>query len=104
MHSGDVDSDNVVKERNEWTKRHFTAQGGPVPESGVTVIPEEQMSQYNRFKAQRAKEKSDFKKYGYIRESLPQTQSLINFKEVVKHQLLVRKNDPGGLKDNINAF
>lgn len=101
VHSEDVDSDNVIKERDEWTKRHFAAEGGPVPDGGVKVVPEEQMAQYQRFKEQRNKEKSDFKKYGYIRESLPQTQSLMNFKEVVKHQLLVGKNDPGGLKDNI---
>ena len=102
--SADVDLDKVAKERAEWTKRHFAAQGSPTPDGGVVVMPEKQMSQYNRFKAQRIKEKADIKKYGYIKETLPQAQSLINFKKVAKHQLAVGKNEEEGLKHSINEI
>ena len=33
----------AAKEREEWTKQHFVEQGMPVPDGGVTVIPEAQM-------------------------------------------------------------
>tara|TARA_Y100001968_G_scaffold81591_1_gene72678 strand:+ start:605 stop:1204 length:600 start_codon:yes stop_codon:yes gene_type:complete len=58
------------------------------------VIPEHQMSGYNIFGSQRAKERDDIKKYGYIRQSLPQTQSLLNFKEVSKNQFINVSSNP----------
>jgi hypothetical protein len=94
----------AAKEREEWTKQHFAKQGSPIPDGGITVIPENQMSEYNKFKAQRAKERADIKKYGYINQFLPQTQSLLNFKEVTKNQFVAKSANPAneGLRHNIN--
>src|SRR3990167_1550823 len=63
----------VAKEREEWTKQYFANKGSPAPGGGVTVMPEKQMSEYTSFKAQRAKERAEVKKYGYIKQFLPQT-------------------------------
>jgi hypothetical protein len=82
----------IAKAREEWTKQHFADQGSPVPDGGVTVIPERQMSEYKTFKKQRAKERADVAKYGYIKKSLPQTQSLLNFKEIAKNQFAKSAN------------
>ena len=76
----------IAKERAEWTKQHFAQQGSPVPDGGVRILPEKKMAEYKTFKKKRAKERQDIKKYGYIKEFIPQTQSLLNFKEVSKNQ------------------
>ena len=96
----------VAKEREEWTKQHFAKQGSPVPDGGVTVMPEKQMSEYKTLKAQRAKERADVKKYGYIKQVLPQTQSLLNFKEVSKNQFVAKSANSAndGLRHNINEI
>lgn len=96
----------VAKEREEWTKQHFAKQGSPVPDGGVTVLPEKQMSEYKTFKAQRAKERADVQKYGYIKQFLPQTQSLLNFKEVSKNQFVAKSANPAneGLRRNVNEI
>jgi hypothetical protein len=96
----------VAKEREEWTKQHFAKQGSPVPDGGVTVIPEQQMSEYHTFKAQRAQERADIKKYGYIKQFLPQTQSLLNLKEISKNQFIIKSVNPAneGLRHNVNEI
>lgn len=96
----------VAKEREEWTKQHFAKQGSPTPDSGVTVIPEKQMSEYNTFKEQRTKERADVKKYGYIKQFLPQTQSLLNFKEVSKNQFVAKSSNPAheGLRHSVSEL
>jgi hypothetical protein len=48
----------AAKEREEWTRQHFAKQGSPIPDGGVTVMPEKQMSEYKTFKDKRAKESS----------------------------------------------
>lgn len=101
---GNVDLDKVAKERAEWTKQHFAKQAAPAPDGGVTVVPEQQMSEYNKFKEQREKERADVRNYGYIKQFLPQTQSLLNFKEISKNQF---KSKPlaatdEGLRHNIS--
>lgn len=80
------DTAKIAKEREEWTKQYFAQQGAPVPDGGVTVLPEKEMSEYTTFKEQRAIDRQNVKKYGYIKEFLPQTQSLLNFKEVSKNR------------------
>ena len=101
-----VDLDKIAKERAEWTKQHFAKQGSPVPGGGVVVIPEQQMSEYKTFKAQRDKERADVRKYGYIKQFLPQTQSLLNFKEVSKSQFAVKSahSVDEGLRHSINEI
>jgi len=96
----------ISKEREEWTKQHFAKQGSPAPDGGVTVMPEKQMSEYKSFKAQRAKERADVKKYGYINQFLPQTQSLLNFKEVSKNQFIAKSSNPAheGLRHSVNEL
>jgi len=96
----------VAKERAEWTKQYFAKQGAPVPGGGVTVLPERQMSEYNTFKTQRAKERADIKKYGYIKKFSPQIQSLLNFKEVSKNQFVAKSSNPSneGLRHSINEI
>lgn len=96
----------VAKERAEWTKQHFAKQGSPIPDGGVKVIPAKQMSQYTKFKEQRAKERADINRYGYIKQSSPQVQSLMNFKEVSKNQFSVKSASPTseGLRHNINEI
>lgn len=98
--------DQVAKEREEWTKQHFAKQGSPVPDGGVTVLPEEQMSEYKTFKGQRIKERADFKKYGYIKQFLPQTQSLLNFKEVSKNRFAAQAASPldEGMRHSISEI
>lgn len=96
----------VAKEREEWTKQHFAKEGSPAPDGGVTVMPEKQMSEYKTFKAQRAKERADVKKYGYIKQFLPQTQSLLNFREVSKNQFVAKSANPAneGLRHSANEI
>jgi len=84
----------VAKEREAWTKAHFAKQGSPVPDGGVTVLPEKQMSEYKTFKDQRKKERAEVAKYGYIKQFLPQAQSLLNFKEVSKNQFVANAANP----------
>lgn len=86
--------DKIAKEREIWTKKHFAKQGSPVPDGGVTVIPEQQMSEYKIFKEQRSKERADVKKYGYIKQFLPQIQSLLNFKEISKNRFTTESTNP----------
>lgn len=73
-----ADFNHAQSARDEWTKAHFQSQGGPVPDGGVQVIPEKQMSSYKDSKARLVKEKADIKKYGYIRRDVPEVQSLLN--------------------------
>jgi len=96
----------AAKEREEWTKQHFAKQGSPVPDGGVTVMPEKQMSEYKTFKEQRTKERADIQKYGYIKQFLPQTQSLLNFKEVSKNQFVAKSASPTheGLRRSVNEL
>lgn len=96
----------AAKEREEWTKQHFAKQGSPVPDGGVSVVPEQQMSEYKTFKEQRTKERADVQKYGYIKSALPQTQSLLNFKEVSKHQFVAKSANPAneGLRRSVNEL
>jgi len=70
-------TEQVNKEREEWTRRYFAAQGTAVPDGGVTVLPEKQMSEYYTFKEQRAKSRASVQKYGYIKESVPDAQLLM---------------------------
>jgi hypothetical protein len=94
----DVDLEQVAKDRLEWTKKHFAEQGSPMPDSGVTVLPEKQMSQYARFKDERAKQKADIKKYGYINQSSPDIDTLLNFK------IIAKKQAGSELKESISAI
>lgn len=96
----------IVKEREEWTKQDFAKQGSPAPDGGVTVMPEKQMSEYNTFKEQRTKERADIRKYGYIKQFLPQTQSLLNFKEVSKNQFVAKSSNPAheGLRHSVSEL
>jgi hypothetical protein len=96
----------VAKEREEWTKQHFAKQGSPVPDGGVTVMPEQQMSEYNTFKEQRIKERADVKKYGYVKLFLPQIQSLLNFKEVSKNRFAAQSANPAdeGMRHSITEI
>ena len=57
--------------RAAWARDYFAKKGGPVPDGGVTILPEKQMSQYNRFKDERIKSKKDILKYGYISKEEP---------------------------------
>lgn len=100
--------DKIAKEREEWTKKHFSKQGSPVPGGGVTVLPEKEMAEYKTFKEQRAKERRDKKTLGYIKEFLPQVQSLLNFKEIAKnrlsHQFSGTSPSDEGLRHNISEI
>jgi hypothetical protein len=84
--TGPEDIAKAAKAREEWTKEHFAKQGSPVPDGGVTVIPERRMLLGDETKKRRIKEHSDIMKYGYINQALPQTQSLLNFKEIAKNK------------------
>jgi hypothetical protein len=101
-----TDMGKIEKAREEWTKQYFAKQGSPIPDGGVTILPENQMAGYVAFKEQRAKEKADIKKYGYIKNSTPQTQSLMNFKEISKNQFAAKEANPAseGLRKNINEI
>lgn len=100
-----VQMDKVAKEREEWTKQHFAKQGAPIPDGGIKVMPEQQMSEYKTFKAQRTKERSDIKRYGYIKQHLPEAQSLLNFKEISKNQFAKSSNNTDeGLRHSINEI
>lgn len=96
----------VAKKREEWTKQYFAKQGAPIPDGGVTVVPERQMSEYNTFKEQRIKEQADIKKYGYVKQFLPQIQSLLNFKEISKNRFNAQSTDPAaeGMYHSINEI
>lgn len=101
-----LDMDKIAKERAEWTKQHFAKQGAPIPDGGVIVLPENQMSEYCTFKAQRKQEKADIKKYGYIKKSMPETQSLLNFQKASKQQFAAKDVSPSdeGLRHNVNEI
>lgn len=101
----DIDNHDLAAKaqaRQEWTKHHFEQQGMPVPDGGVNIMPEKNMSTYNLFKKQWAKERADITKYGYVHRFMPETQSLINFAEISKHQLASNQHNPEGLKPSIN--
>jgi len=85
--SAEVDMDKIAKERLEWTKKHFAEQGSPFPDGGIRILPEKKMSEYNTFKKIRAKNREDVKKFGYIKKSSPDIQSLMSFKRIAKNQL-----------------
>lgn len=93
----ELDMEKIGKARDEWAKEHFASQGTAMPDGGIRLMPEQQMSQYNIFKSQRAKERADINKFGYIKQSLPEIQSLLNFKSIAKN-----KND--GLRHSINEI
>lgn len=101
-----IDLEKIAKERAEWTKQYFAQQGSPTPDGGVTVLPEKKMSQYETFKTQRIKEKSDVTKYGYIKQVMPQTQSLLHFKETYQNQFVAKNANPTteGLRHSINEI
>jgi hypothetical protein len=96
----------IAKKREEWTRQHFAKQGSPFPGGGVVVLPEQQMSEYKTFKAQRDKEHEEIKKYGYIKQFSPQTQSLLNFKEISRNQFAAKSSNPAneGLHHHINEI
>lgn len=91
----EVNSEQVAKERQEWEKRYFSAQGTAVPDGGVTVLPESRMSAFSI--EERAKNKASIQRYGYIKEPSSEAQSLMNFS--TEHPLAptgsVSSNDEG---------
>lgn len=101
-----IETGKLAKEREEWTKKYFASQGSPVPDGGITVMPEQQMSEYESFKEQRIKEREDIKKYGYIKQFLPQIQSLLNFREVSKNRFAAQSANPTdeGMRHSISEI
>lgn len=77
-----IDMDKIAAERAEWTRKHFEAEGAPVPDGGIKIVPETQLSHYDEYKEIRAKNDADVKKYGYSKDSSPDIQSLLNFKRI----------------------
>jgi len=99
--------DSVAKDRMTWAQQHFADEGSPIPNGGVTVIPEKKMSGYDTFKAERAKNKANVQQFGYIKETSPQIQSLLNFNVVSQNQL-AKSGSTGssaeGLHQSINEI
>ena len=99
--------DSVAKDRMTWAQQHFADEGSPIPNGGVTVIPEKKMSGYDTFKAERATNKANVQQFGYIKETSPQIQSLLNFNVVSQNQL-AKSGSTGssaeGLHQSINEI
>src|SRR6478672_1417951 len=80
----DKNMDDLNRKRMEWTKAYLEKQGSPVPDGGIKIIPEKQMSSYAENKEQRVKAKEDIKTYGYIKLENPSTEQLLNLKITIQ--------------------
>jgi len=98
----------IEKARMEWAKQYMAKQGSPIPDSGITVIPEAQMSQYKHFKKQRLKDKEDIANLGYINKNNEEIEHLMNIKNITSHHYKRYGQDfkPTGthLRRNINEL
>lgn len=72
--------------RMAWSKAYLAKQGSPVPDGGIKIIPERQMSEYKTFKDQRMQYKKDIAKYGYINKEEPKTNDLFNLHATAAQQ------------------
>lgn len=64
--------------RLAWSNAYFEKQGLPVPDSGVKILPEKEMSSYKEMKEDRIKAKRDIQKFGYIKSTNQSTEQLLN--------------------------
>ncbi|MBA2648974.1 MAG: hypothetical protein H0U75_05100 [Legionella sp.] len=85
--------DELAAKRLEWAKSYLEQEGLPVPDSGVKVIPEKQMSSYNETKERRIKAKKDIETLGYINESSPATERLLHLQITASHDLKAHANE-----------
>lgn len=80
----------VEEDRAEWTRQHFASQGDPIPDGGVQIMPEKQMSQYKTFKHENERNRRDMAELGYIKKSSPGAAALLFIQQEPK--TFVNKN------------
>lgn len=85
------EEDALQAKRMEWAKAYLEKQGAPVPDGGIKIIPENEMSQYQVFKEQRLQNKNDIAKLGYINKTHPEIDKFLNLKMIATHDL--KKNE-----------
>lgn len=78
--SFNLHSASIQEQRAAWARDHFSKQGQPVPDGGVIVKPEKEMTTYSETRYEREKAKDDIKRFGYIRTPNPTTLKLMNAK------------------------
>ncbi|HAT2067879.1 TPA: hypothetical protein OO122_001659 [Legionella pneumophila] len=89
----DQQADDLNAKRIAWSKAYLEKQGLPVPDGGVKILPEKEMSSYSENKEQRMKIKKDIKTYGYIKSDSPSTEQLLHLKITAQHDLKAHADD-----------
>lgn len=77
----------LQNERLEWAKDYFSKKGGPIPDGGIKILPEKEMSTYEESKKIRKKMKDDIQKFGYINQNNDPNNRLFHLKEYALHDL-----------------
>lgn len=82
----------IEEQRAEWIRQHFAKQGDPIPDGGVQIIPEKQMSQYKTFRYENERNRKDGAKFGYIKRSSPEASGLLSIKSNA-HKMFANDSD-----------
>lgn len=83
----------IQKARMEWSKKYLAEKNMPVPDGGIKIIPEKQMSSYNKFKAKKIADRESVAQYGYIKERSEEAQRLFNFKKFAADDYQIHGNN-----------
>ena len=81
------DMEKIEAQRLEWTKKHFAAEGLPVPDGGITVMPESKISTDKASRERRLQERTEIKQYGFINSRSSEYKALIEVKNISPQQL-----------------
>ncbi|RUQ85428.1 hypothetical protein [Legionella septentrionalis] len=85
--------DDLNAKRMAWSKAYLEKQGLPIPDSGVKIVPDKQMSSYAEKKDERLKFKKDIQKFGYIKSDNPSANQLLTLSITAKRDLKAHGND-----------
>lgn len=72
-------ADSIEAAQNQTAKQWAQEQGLPVPDGGIVLKPTSQLPHYEKLKDSIENDKASIKKYGYVKKSSPEVQSLLNF-------------------------